>query len=118
MPHTSQISHSKQKMRVTSTSATLLLLFAPFTTPAVDAETIRTDEPAAEEQLAASRVSSSRGEFRDEARFVHRTVIIPADDKRHRGGEDAAATADDILVVADGVGGWARQGKNTVLRRR
>lgn len=52
------------------------------------------------------------------ARFVHGTVIIPHDDKKHRGGEDAAATSDDVLVVADGVGGWANKGVNPGLYSR
>jgi len=39
-------------------------------------------------------------------------VIIPHDDKLHRGGEDAADSSDNILVVADGVGGWADRGVN------
>ena len=30
--------------------------------------------------------------------FRHRSVIIPHDDKKHRGGEDAAATNDQWLV--------------------
>ena len=35
---------------------------------------------------------------------------IPHVSKRHRGGEDAWLANDDLLVVADGVGGWARHG--------
>lgn len=49
------------------------------------------------------------------AYFVHKSVIIPHDDKIHRGGEDAASTSDRFLVVADGVGGWARHGVNPGL---
>jgi hypothetical protein len=30
--------------------------------------------------------------------FLHKSVIIPHDDKKHRGGEDAAATSDQWLV--------------------
>jgi hypothetical protein len=41
------------------------------------------------------------------AYFSHKTVIIPADDKRDRAGEDAAEATNDLLVLADGVGGWA-----------
>jgi hypothetical protein len=40
--------------------------------------------------------------------FEHKTVIIPHDEKKFRGGEDAASTSDRLLVVADGVGGWAK----------
>lgn len=36
--------------------------------------------------------------------------MIPHIDKRHKGGEDAYAVQDDLLVVADGVGGWASEG--------
>jgi protein phosphatase PTC7 len=51
-------------------------------------------------------------------RFAAKTVIIPHDDKRHRGGEDAAANSDRLLVVADGVGGWASKGVNPGLFSR
>lgn len=50
--------------------------------------------------------------------FVHKTVMIPHDDKKHRGGEDAASTASNILVIADGVGGWAKQGVDPGLFSR
>ena len=46
------------------------------------------------------------------AHFLSRTVLIPHDDKRKTGGEDAASTSSNALVVADGVGGWANQGVN------
>jgi protein phosphatase PTC7 len=49
------------------------------------------------------------------AYFRHKTVLIPHDSKLHRGGEDAAATSDTILVVADGVGGWAQENVNPGL---
>ena len=39
-------------------------------------------------------------------------MIIPHDDKLHRGGEDAADSNDTFLCVADGVGGWADRGVN------
>ena len=42
--------------------------------------------------------------------FRHKTVIIPHDDKKHRMGEDAAIGSNELLVVADGVGGWVRSG--------
>eukprot|EP00535_Pseudo-nitzschia_heimii_P004576 CAMPEP_0197178654 /NCGR_PEP_ID=MMETSP1423-20130617/3871_1 /TAXON_ID=476441 /ORGANISM="Pseudo-nitzschia heimii, Strain UNC1101" /LENGTH=445 /DNA_ID=CAMNT_0042628439 /DNA_START=44 /DNA_END=1381 /DNA_ORIENTATION=+ len=51
-------------------------------------------------------------------RFAHKTVIIPHDEKKHRGGEDAASTTDTMLVVADGVGGWANRGVNPGLYSR
>jgi serine/threonine protein phosphatase PrpC len=42
------------------------------------------------------------------AYFVSKTIIIPNDEKKDRGGEDAAATSNTAIVVADGVGGWLR----------
>ncbi|KAL3923342.1 MAG: hypothetical protein SGILL_001708, partial [Bacillariaceae sp.] len=61
-----------------------------------------------DDDAASSTTSSS-------FHFVHKTVIIPHDQKKHRGGEDAASTSDRILVVADGVGGWANKGVNPGL---
>ena len=52
------------------------------------------------------------------AYFRHKTVIIPHDSKKHRGGEDAASSSDTVLVVADGVGGWARHNVNPGLYSR
>ena len=52
------------------------------------------------------------------AYFVHKSVIIPHDSKKNRGGEDAAATSEQFLVVADGVGGWARHNVNPGLYSR
>jgi protein phosphatase PTC7 len=48
-------------------------------------------------------------------RFVHKTIIIPHDDKKFRGGEDSASTSNHMLIVADGVGGWASKGINPGL---
>ena len=42
-------------------------------------------------------------------------MIIPHDDKLYRGGEDSADSNDTLLVVADGVGGWALRGINPGL---
>lgn len=36
--------------------------------------------------------------------------MIPHPEKAYKGGEDAMYTSDNVLVVADGVGGWADQG--------
>ena len=47
--------------------------------------------------------------------FQSKTVIIPHDDKLHRGGEDSADSSDQVLAVADGVGGWANKGINPGL---
>ena len=35
---------------------------------------------------------------------------IPHPEKAYKGGEDAYYAANSLLVVADGVGGWARRG--------
>jgi protein phosphatase PTC7 len=43
-------------------------------------------------------------------RFKHATKVIPHPDKVAKGGEDAHFAHDNILVVADGVGGWADYG--------
>lgn len=42
-------------------------------------------------------------------------MIIPHDDKIHRGGEDSAHVCDTLITVADGVGGWVNQGVNPGL---
>ena len=44
--------------------------------------------------------------FEHGAYFESRTIIIPHDDKIHRGGEDSAHATDTMITVADGVGGW------------
>ena len=35
--------------------------------------------------------------------------------KRHKGGEDAAVLNERLLVVADGVGGWAESGVDPAI---
>ena len=35
---------------------------------------------------------------------------LPHDDKVYKGGEDAFTASEKLIAVADGVGGWARQG--------
>ena len=35
---------------------------------------------------------------------------IPHTKKIEKGGEDAFVASENLLVVADGVGGWAKQG--------
>merc|ERR1711957_613521 len=37
-------------------------------------------------------------------------IVKPHDDKVDKGGEDGFAASKTLLVVADGVGGWADQG--------
>ena len=48
--------------------------------------------------------------YKPGAYFEYKTVIIPADTKVDRGGEDAADGTDTMLIVADGVGGWSLSG--------
>lgn len=43
-------------------------------------------------------------------KFLHGSHMIPHPEKAYKGGEDAMFTSDNLLVVADGVGGWADQG--------
>jgi hypothetical protein len=39
--------------------------------------------------------------------FRYAAINIPHDDKKHKGGEDAWVASNNLLTVADGVGGWA-----------
>ena len=36
--------------------------------------------------------------------------MIPHPEKAHRGGEDAFYSSSQLLIIADGVGGWNNQG--------
>ena len=47
--------------------------------------------------------------------FTYAASNIPHDSKKHKGGEDAFLASNNILVVADGVGGWARHGIDSGL---
>ena len=42
--------------------------------------------------------------------FRYYVKNIPHNTKREKGGEDAWVASSNLLVVADGVGGWARHG--------
>ena len=42
--------------------------------------------------------------------FKYGVKLIPRFDKKKKGGEDAYVVSDRLIVVADGVGGWARKG--------
>jgi protein phosphatase PTC7 len=44
------------------------------------------------------------------ARFNHGAYMIPHHEKRDKGGEDAYVSSDELIVVADGVGGWSQMG--------
>jgi len=64
--------------------------------------------PSSDQDATTSTTTSDKSYYQ----FRHKTVIIPHDDKKFRGGEDAAQTSANFLVVADGVGGWAKHGVN------
>ena len=44
------------------------------------------------------------------AKFNHGVSMIPHFEKRAKGGEDAYVSRDNLMIVADGVGGWAEVG--------
>ena len=52
------------------------------------------------------------------AYFNQGVCMIPHFQKRYRGGEDAYVSRDDLIVVADGVGGWANSGIDSGLYSR
>ena len=64
---------------------------------------------------AALALNALAVEYNPGSFFQSKTVIIPHDEKKHRGGEDAADSNDYVLAVADGVGGWANRGVNPGL---
>ena len=41
--------------------------------------------------------------------------MIPHFEKKEKGGEDAYVSTDQLIVVADGVGGWAEMGIDSGL---
>ena len=42
--------------------------------------------------------------------FHYGVTNIPHDDKKEKGGEDAYLASNNFMMVADGIGGWSRQG--------
>ena len=42
--------------------------------------------------------------------FKYSQYMLPRMDKKEKGGQDAILALENVLVVADGVGGWADQG--------
>jgi protein phosphatase PTC7 len=48
-------------------------------------------------------------------RFEHGSSMIPHPEKEYKGGEDALFVSDNVLLVADGVGGWAESGVDPAL---
>lgn len=61
-----------------------------------------------------SGVSAPRMTFK----FEHSSKNIPHPSKQWKGGEDAYFAHDNIIVVADGVGGWAEYGVDASLYAR
>jgi protein phosphatase PTC7 len=100
----------------------LPLLWRQFCLFSVALWVVYASAPVAEDIILQENIYNNSSTADEEptisSRFVHKTVIIPHDQKKHRGGEDAAATTDRLLVVADGVGGWAKRGVNPGLYSR
>jgi protein phosphatase PTC7 len=48
-------------------------------------------------------------------KFEHAFHMSPHPEKAYKGGEDAVFTSDNVLLVADGVGGWAESGVDPAL---
>lgn len=44
--------------------------------------------------------------------------LQPHYEKKHKGGEDAASMSQNVLAVADGVGGWISQGVDPAVYSR
>jgi len=47
--------------------------------------------------------------------FRYGVTNIPHDDKKDKGGEDAYIASNNFMMIADGVGGWSRQGIDSGL---
>lgn len=43
-------------------------------------------------------------------KFKYGASLLPHPEKAYKGGEDALFASDHVLLVADGVGGWADSG--------
>ena len=43
-------------------------------------------------------------------KFNYGASLLPHPEKAHKGGEDALYASENVLLVADGVGGWAESG--------
>jgi protein phosphatase PTC7 len=48
-------------------------------------------------------------------RFKYASSLLPHPEKAYKGGEDALYASDHVLLVADGVGGWADSGVDPAL---
>lgn len=50
--------------------------------------------------------------------FSYGVKQIPHHEKAYKGGEDAYVATNKLLVVADGVGGWADKGVDSAMFSR
>ena len=101
-----------------SSSSSSSLLYVNASAPAVvaaDDVAVETAEEVVVDEKSNNNNNNIVKTNINQYRFVHKTVIIPHDDKKFRGGEDSASTSDHMLIVADGVGGWASKGVNPGL---
>lgn len=48
-------------------------------------------------------------------RFDYGSFILPHPEKAYKGGEDALYASPNVLLIADGVGGWAESGVDPAL---
>jgi protein phosphatase PTC7 len=48
-------------------------------------------------------------------KFEYAFHMSPHPEKAYKGGEDAVFTSNNVLLVADGVGGWADSGVDPAL---
>lgn len=51
-------------------------------------------------------------------KFDYGSYMIPHPDKKAKGGEDACYANEQVLAVADGVGGWADVGVDPAIYSR
>ena len=66
--------------------------------------------------ISATRVEQSEPDGGVSHRyFRYAATNIPHDSKVDKGGEDAWVASSNLLVVADGVGGWANRGIDSGL---
>lgn len=65
---------------------------------------------SAKRMLNLSKIFAFSVEKKFKYKFLHGSFMIPHPEKAYKGGEDAMYASENVLVVADGVGGWADQG--------
>jgi hypothetical protein len=83
----------KMKNALSATAVSLCYLFSSSSLVQADKPiTTGAASPDAHDEVLATTTKDAK------SYFLHKSVIIPHDDKKHRGGEDAAATSDQWLV--------------------